>query len=70
MSRYFIQPGDRDIKFDMAVTLEEIKHLHSFALTQEEVNSKAGYIVKSNMEMIAKLDGLINYLQSEHYQNL
>lgn len=68
--RYFIQPGDDIIISTTVLSLEELKHLHSYAQTQQEVNDKAGFIVKSNSDMLKKLSELIELLQIQHYRTL
>jgi hypothetical protein len=67
--KYYIQPGDDTITFDLPLTLAEIKHLHLCVATLHEAYDKERFISAPNEEMLSKVDGLINYLEKEHYTN-
>lgn len=67
--RYFIQPGDNAIDFSLPTTLEEIKSLHHCVAECSDRAYQAGHIVRSQEVLLQKLDGLIHYLQSEHYSH-
>ncbi len=66
---YYIQPGDSDIRFNLPLTLEEIKRLHRFAFRQVKQDAREGAEITPHVEMLKKLDALVDYLQKEHYQN-
>lgn len=67
--KYYIQPGDEAIKFELPLSLAEIKHLHLCVARLHEAYDKEGFISRPNEEMLSKLDALITYLEKEHYQN-
>ncbi len=64
--RYFIQPGDSEITFNLPLSLSEIKHIHLCVADRYEADAQNGRIVKPTE---TKLDNLIVYLQAEHYTN-
>ncbi|PSR51843.1 hypothetical protein AHMF7605_29160 [Adhaeribacter arboris] len=67
MNFYYIQPGDKDIKFNASLDLAEIKHLHYCLLGKLEAEKQQGVISITTQELLYKLDGIIQYLQSENY---
>ena len=46
--KHYIQPGDEAIKFELPLSLAQIKHLHLCVARLHEANDKAGFISTPN----------------------
>lgn len=70
-ANYYIQPVvfNAYIKFDLPVSLDELKLLQACLISQMKGAQKAGYTsFPSPVEdLFNKMEGLIIYLQKEHY---
>jgi hypothetical protein len=65
---YQICSGDEHLDIDLILNLEELKTLHRLVVDRYNTDLVGGVVAQAVEDLANRLDGVIRYLEGEHYK--